>query len=84
MSYLEASDLKKDKTYHIKNNYATNLDDLWFNNAVLLNIEEDWGEPTMLTFKLENGKEIVIDEEKKKKTSGEHKSQRRYQIIAKA
>jgi len=84
MSYLKTSDLKKGNTYHIKNNYATNLDFLWFNNALLLNVEEEWANPTMLTFKLENGKEIVIDADFVSKTSGVHKSQIRYQIIAKA
>lgn len=81
--YLEASDLKKGNTYHIKNNWATNLDDLWFNNAVLANIEEEWSKPTMLIFKLENGKEIVIDADFVSITSGDHISQRKYQIIAK-
>ncbi len=82
MSYLETKDLKKGGVYHIKNNYAQNLDELWFNNSKLINIEEDWAEPIILTFMLENGKEIVIDGDFVSKASGEHKSQKRYQIIA--
>lgn len=84
MSYLEASDLKMGNTYHIKNNFAKTREDLWLNNSVLLRIDEEWAMPTMLTFKLENGKEIVIDSDFVSKTSGEHKSQLRYQIIAKS
>ena len=82
MSYLETKDLKKGGVYHIKNNYARNLDEVWFNNSKLINIEEDWSEPIILTFMLENGKELVIDGDFVSKTSGEHKSQRKYQIIA--
>lgn len=82
MSYLETSDLKTGEVYHIKNNFAQHLDELWFNNSKLIHIDEAWAEPTMLTFMLENGKEIVIDADFVSKTSGEHKCDKRYQILA--
>lgn len=82
MKYLETRDLKKGGIYHIKNNFAQNLAELWFNNSKLINIEENWAEPIILTFMLESGKVIIIDGDFISKTSGEHKSQKRYQIIA--
>ena len=81
MKYLETEDLKIGGVYHIKNNYTQHVDELWFNNSKLINIEISWAEPTMLTFMLENGKKIVIDGDFVSKTSGEHKNQKRYQII---
>lgn len=74
MAYLETEDLKKGGIYHIKNNYAQYLDELWLNNSKLIDIEEVWAEPIILTFMLENGKEIVIDGDFVSKTS-------EYQII---
>jgi hypothetical protein len=61
MKTLEIQDLKIGETYNIKNGFATTIDELWFNNSKLINIEIEWAEPTMLTFVLENGNEIVID-----------------------
>ena len=80
--FLQTSDLEQGRVYHIKNNYAESLDDLWWNNATLVEIDKNWSWPTMLTFKLEDGKLIVIDGDFVVKTSGELKSQKGYQIIA--
>jgi|LakMenEpi03Aug12_release.lakeMendotaPanAssembly.Ray.scaffolds.fasta_scaffold1070194_2 hypothetical protein len=79
--FLQTSDLEQGRVYHIKNNYAESLDDLWWNNATLVEIDKEWSWPTMLTFKLESGKLVVIDGDFVSKTSGEHKSQKNYQII---
>lgn len=61
MKTLEIQDLQIGKVYHIKNGFAKTKDELWFNNSRLVDIEIEWPMPTMLTFILENGKEIVID-----------------------
>ena len=80
--YLEAKNLKKGGIYHIRNNYAEHLDDLWWNNSKLISIDKEWGgEVTMLTFLSENGKEIVIDSDFVSKTSSERDVN--YQIIEK-
>lgn len=83
MGYLTLDDLQPNKTYHIKNNWAETLDDLWWNDCLLVEIDEEWGEPTMLTFKNAEGKEITIDGEFVAKTSGPLKSDRSYQILEK-
>jgi hypothetical protein len=61
MKTLEIQDLQIGKIYHIRNGFAKFKDELWFNNSRLVNIEIEWSMPTMLTFILENGSEIVID-----------------------
>lgn len=47
------------KQYHIWNGFAKTLDDIWFNNCTLLQVENT--EITELLFRLEDGKEIWID-----------------------
>ena len=61
METLEIQELQLGQTYHIRNGFAKTQDELWFNNSKLVNIDAEWPMPTMLTFILENGKEIVID-----------------------
>lgn len=47
--------------YHIKNGYAKTLDELWINNAVLENIEQENDSVELLIFRLEDGSLLNID-----------------------
>lgn len=80
MAYLQTEELRKGEVYHIKNNFTQNHDELWLNNSLLIDINT-WGNPKELTFELEGGEKIVIDGDFISPTSGEHKSEKRYQII---
>jgi hypothetical protein len=82
--FLETKDLIKGSVYHIKNNFSTNLDDLWWNNCTLIDVEKTWANPIILTFKKENGQLIVIDGDFVSKTPRFIKGRYRdYQIIKK-
>ena len=53
--------LKSGRTYHIYNGYSETLEDLWFNNAELINITNHENGLQELEFKKQNGDLIVID-----------------------
>ena len=42
-NFLTSEELKIGNTYHIKNNWANNLDDLWWLNMTLKSIENEHG-----------------------------------------
>lgn len=77
MKTLLVESLEVNKIYHIRNGFAKVKEDLWFNNSKLIDIDKSWEDPTMLTFILDNGKEIVIDGDFVD-DSGKH-----YQVIGK-
>jgi len=61
MRGLNVTQLEKGKRYHIRNGYAMHRDYLWISDCILVDIEENWEDPTILTFQQPSGKMIVID-----------------------
>ena len=70
------------KQFHIKNGYAKRVDDLWFNDCTLIDVEEEWSQPSMFTFKNEIKGEFIIDGDFLKSCNRENRNERIYTFIA--